>query len=274
MREDRGRSLTGDRRASEAQADAPQAFPRDSRAIGVGDELLDDAVHEIRIILRRTGLERTLAIGSLVLERFFQGSVALWRERRNHKNNSVRRLALRPECPLARSSLNRAVAIRAVTLALPSVLSFGHIEAGHIGIVLPLDVEEQERWLTRANTARWSVRQLKDAIAGARPGSGERRGRPKAAEGLRALATSRNLLERFAASLAFVTRLELDSPSLVQVKAMGDRLATLLDELTRLSNPAPLDRAPWAGPQVRYCPADPPTVQGPAIPALLGRVLA
>src|SRR6266536_4695828 len=72
---------------------------------------LDVVVAEIRAIERRTGLDRALAIGRLVFERFFGGSVQAWKERRKNKNNSVRRLAQHPLCPLSRSAINQAIGI-------------------------------------------------------------------------------------------------------------------------------------------------------------------
>lgn len=54
---------------------------------------LDATVVQLRELERRNGLERMVAIGRLVLDQFFGGSAAAWRERRKNKNNSVRRLA-------------------------------------------------------------------------------------------------------------------------------------------------------------------------------------
>ena len=147
-----------------------------------GDAAITEAAREIATIDRKSSMDRTLSIGALVLNRFFAGSVALWRERRNRKNNSVRRLAQCPECPLSRSSLNRSIAIYALTLACPRALELDGIDASHLGAVLSVPAAEQERWLRRAAEARWSVRQLKDAIQGERRGLGRRRGRPKATD--------------------------------------------------------------------------------------------
>lgn len=201
----------------------------------VSDALLDEVAAEIRGVLRQAGLNRTLAIGALVLDRFFNGSVALWRERRNHKNNSVRRLALRPECPLSRSSLNQAIAIYAVVRARPAILELTHVDASHIGVVLPLPAAEQEHWLRETQRGHWSVRQLKEEILRARLWGGKRRGRPKATERRRALSASRALLGRLASSVASLLRLELDAESLDEIDELRERLANLADDLTRAS---------------------------------------
>src|SRR5690242_8846613 len=81
--------------------------------------VLDGVVAELRELERRGGIERILAVGELILTRFFGGSVAAWRDRRRNKNNSIRRLADHSDCPFGRSALNEAVAIYAASLALP-----------------------------------------------------------------------------------------------------------------------------------------------------------
>jgi hypothetical protein len=65
-----------------------------------------EVIKELREVDRKTALERALAMGRIVLDRFFAGSPAVWHERRRNKNNSVRRIAEHPDCPLSRSALN------------------------------------------------------------------------------------------------------------------------------------------------------------------------
>src|SRR5438477_4145536 len=65
-----------------------------------------EVIEELRAIDRKAGLERALAIGELVLRRFFGGSSEIWRARRKNKNNSIRRIAEHPDCPLSRTALN------------------------------------------------------------------------------------------------------------------------------------------------------------------------
>src|SRR5882724_706101 len=125
---------------------------------------LDAVVDEIREIERKNSLDRTVAIGRLVLHRFFGGSTEAWRERRRNKNNSVRRLAQHPLCPLSRSGLNQAIGIFLAAESLTLDQTFGHIGPSHIGAVLHLNPEEQKQWLERASDERWSVRQLKEQV--------------------------------------------------------------------------------------------------------------
>jgi hypothetical protein len=140
-------------------------------------------VNQLRQLERRSGLNRMIAIGRLILEQFFDGSAAAWRERRKNKNNSVRRLAQHPSCPLSHSSLNQALGVYVTVRALPSVQTFKHVGACHIIAVLHLTEAAQLLWLERAEEELWSVRQLKAAVLASRRLEGERRGRPKTSVG-------------------------------------------------------------------------------------------
>ncbi len=142
---------------------------------------LDSVVRELQAMQRTTGLEWTLAIGGLVLNRFFGGSVQAWRERRKNKNNSVRRLAEHPECPLSRAAINQSIGIFVIVESLPCVRTFSHIGSAHVAAVFHLDKDAQRDWLERAERGSWGVRQPRDEVTRHRRESGERRGRPKAA---------------------------------------------------------------------------------------------
>jgi hypothetical protein len=149
---------------------------------------LEAIVSELRDIERRTGIERTLAIGGLVLDRFFGGDPKVWRDRRRNKNNSIRRLAQRKDCPFSKSALHEAVAVYVASLALPCVRTFGHITASHVASVLKLEQDERESMLERAERERWTVRELRSNVVERRRSDGERRGRPRAGPESQALA--------------------------------------------------------------------------------------
>jgi hypothetical protein len=136
-----------------------------SFATGVADpELLDSVVVQLREIERRSGLQRTLAIGGLVLESFFAGDPRIWRDRRRNKNHSIRRLASRQDCPFCRSALNDAVGVFVAVSRMPCVRTFGHITSSHVAAVLKLQEPDREKALQRAEDGRWSVRQLRDHV--------------------------------------------------------------------------------------------------------------
>ena len=140
-------------------------------------ELLDRIVVELREIERRSGIDRTLAIGELVLSRFFGGDAHAWRDRRRNKNNSVRRLADREGCPFSKSALNESVAVYVASRSLPCVRTFGHIGASHVACVLNLSEDQRESVLRSAERDRVSVRELRKRVVALRWAEGERRGR-------------------------------------------------------------------------------------------------
>ncbi len=139
---------------------------------------LDRILGELRAIERHSGIERTLAIGRLILDDFFAGNPELWRDRRRGKHHSIRRLAEMPECPYSKSTLNEAIGVYVASLLLPCVRTFGHVGASHVSSVLTLPVADQRLMLERAETERLSVRELREHVVKARRAAGERRGRP------------------------------------------------------------------------------------------------
>jgi len=168
---------------------------RPARRITEAD-LLDDVVSELKEIDRRTGIERTLAIGELILNQFFGGDPAVWRDRRRNKNNSIRRLAEREDCPFCRSALNEAVGVYVAVVGLPCVRTFGHISASHVASVLRLPQKERQEVLQEAERGRWSVRELRQKVVLRRRADGERRGRPTRRNDLRSLAVLRQRLNQ------------------------------------------------------------------------------
>jgi len=140
--------------------------------------MLDHVIVELQEIERRTGIDRTIAIGELILARFFAGDPAAWRDRRRNKNNSVRRLAGRADCPFSKSALHEAVGVYVGVLALPSIRKFAHVSTSHVASVLQLPEPAREQLLERAERGRWSVRELRQNVVSLRRIEGERRGRP------------------------------------------------------------------------------------------------
>jgi hypothetical protein len=126
---------------------------------------LDDVLVELRGIAHLRGLERTLAIGELLLTRFYADSVVAWRERRRNKLNSIRRLAARSDCPFSKSALNDAVATFVMVRQLPSVRTLRHVGASHIAVVLALNAAQAGEMLAQAEAECWSVRLLKQRVA-------------------------------------------------------------------------------------------------------------
>ena len=126
---------------------------------------------------RAAGIDRAEAIGSYILDRFYGGSVRTWRSRQKNKNNSLRRIAAHPDCPLSKSTLYRAVSVCVTKRTHPCVSTLKHISANHIATVAALIPEAQLEWLERASAEAWSVDQLQERLTGVRRACGDHRGR-------------------------------------------------------------------------------------------------
>jgi hypothetical protein len=144
--------------------------------------VIEHAVAKLREIERRTGLERTLAIGSLVLETFFGGDECLWRNRRRNKNNSIRRLASHPDCPFCKSALNDAIGVyvrRWHAPLCPHVWTH-HLEPRHRSPETPRERARERaprggnRALERSSVVRARHHGAKGRRRAARPTDGER----------------------------------------------------------------------------------------------------
>lgn len=196
---------------------------------------LDAVVDEIREIERKNSLDRTVAIGRLVLHRFFGGSMDAWRERRRNKNNSVRRLAQHPLCPLSRSGLNQAIGIFLAVETLNLDQTFGHIGPSHIATVLHLGPEAQKQWLERARDERWSVRELKEHVTSDRRATGERRGRPRHGERAKAVTALRKVVRLLEEAVDAVEKADLHSRDRGELETLLQRLAAAEQHLTLMN---------------------------------------
>jgi hypothetical protein len=139
--------------------------------------VLERVVHQLRQIESRAGLQRVSTIGELLLRTFFSGNQANWRDRRRNKNNSLRRLAARADCPLSKSALNEAIVVY-VTLQSLQEKEFRHVLPGHISAVAPLVTVAQAKLLKAVEAEKLSVRELRQRVVAERQAGGERRGRP------------------------------------------------------------------------------------------------
>jgi hypothetical protein len=188
---------------------------------------IEAIVEQLRTMESKIGLDRCVAIGGLILQRFFGGSPQIWRARSRNKNNSVRRIAQHPSCPLSKSSLSEAIGVYVVVQELPFVRTSGHIGASHVASVLRLKSEEQQAWLRRAELSRWSVRQLRSEIQ-------KERLRPRADDRRPALHPSVTLLRRAVRAFDRAVSATLEANGLS--KADLDKVGELSREVLLLSS--------------------------------------
>jgi len=149
------------------------------------DARLDQIAGELRSIAHSSSWTRTLAAGEVVLRNFFGGSVEEWRTHRRQKDESIRRLARRADCPLGKSALSEAVGIYVVCEELPASVS--QLTPSHVATVLGLSPIKRAALLEHALAARLSVRELKAEVLLLKRRHGERRGRPRFSQARAAL---------------------------------------------------------------------------------------
>jgi hypothetical protein len=133
--------------------------------VTISTDELQAVVSQIKEIERGTGLSRTIAIGQLILNRFFDGSVQQWREKGKHKQHSIRRLAELPECPFGKSALSEAVGVYVVSLHLDGLHTAQHLKASHLAAASALPKDDCLRLLSAAECEGWSVKRLRDEVA-------------------------------------------------------------------------------------------------------------
>lgn len=211
---------------------------------------LERIVGHLVEIKRKTGLDRTLAIGELVLTEFFDGNVEAWRDRRRNKNNSIRRLANHDSCPFSKSALNDAVAIYVALHELPCVHALGHITAGHVLAVLSLQPGERREMLERAAFMHSSVVELREQVVAKRRSAGERRGRPRQGSESSIHALLRSSIARVSRLLHAIDACELSPRDLCHaLRQAGSNFiaagAGLLDQ--RQAAPVTLSNTPAIG---------------------------
>jgi hypothetical protein len=137
---------------------------------------LGKIARELREIAHGSSWSRTLATGELVLRHFFGGDIEEWRARRRQKDASIRRLAQRPDCPLAKSALSEAVAVHVAHKELPAFVM--DLSPSHLALALRLPAVLRIELLQRAHAASWSVRSMRVEVTALKRRAGERRGRP------------------------------------------------------------------------------------------------
>lgn len=112
-----------------------------------------------------TGWARTDAIGTLMLNTFFSGSLANWRARSRERNHSLRKLAAHPECPLRKSALAEALAVHVFAVEEPQIRCLPGISPAHVAVALRSGPVAALELLVRASNQGWSVRELVRELA-------------------------------------------------------------------------------------------------------------
>jgi len=175
------------------------------------DAELDLAVRELTVLAHASQWDRVLAIGKLILSRFFGKDEAAWHARRRNKDQSIRRLARHPDCPFEKSALTEAVGVYVLVGRFPELRERIHLTPTHVGRALSLKPTEAVALLKIADQRRWSVRELAFEAKQLRRAMGERRGRPLSSSDRKAERSGRHtlrLLGRMRLQLSSMTSIE------------------------------------------------------------------
>jgi hypothetical protein len=163
-----------------------------SNATGVlTDACIERVVIELRQLDHRSAWERVLEVGRVVFEGIAQGDRTMWHSRRGQKNISLRKLVQHPRCPFKKTALSNAVGVHLFTKSHPEVRQLASLGPTHVAQVLGMDDADALTLLTRADRGKSSVRDLARNVRLLRREAGERRGRPPAPVGRKAVTLGR-----------------------------------------------------------------------------------
>jgi hypothetical protein len=128
---------------------------------------VDRVVEQLNAVCKAATLEFALAVGKLIIDSFYSGSLLSWRDR-GPKNCSFRKLANHPLLVLSPGSLYRSVAIFELCERL-GVRDWRRVSATHLRLVLALPPQQQEDLLLKVEAHDWPARRLEREVAGLAP---------------------------------------------------------------------------------------------------------
>jgi hypothetical protein len=201
----------------------------------VTDAELDRLVGQIRELKRDATFMFVMALGQLVVERFYNGDLKAWRST-GAKDTSFRKLAARLEAEdglgLDHSSLSRAVGVYELVSTVQAVATSQHLRVGHYVAVLGLPQKTAEKLLTKADAERWPVPRVRQEAAKHRKSDG--RGRKPKLPFVKGIQRLQAVLDHKDELFVGLERVEDVKPE--EVDGLFSTLMSLGDEVERLKN--------------------------------------
>ncbi|MDY0062044.1 MAG: hypothetical protein RBU45_19695 [Myxococcota bacterium] len=161
-----------------AESEALTVPGSDLRGTGeVDDQLLEEAISEVRRIQTQKGIEAAFEIGTYILNTFFGGDLTLFRKAsKDHK--TYRALSSTEGMP-SHSWLYKAVHVAQLLPTYPQQVREA-LPFSHHALLLPEhDPEKRIEYAQKAVTAGWTKRTLEEELRKAREAKGgKRRGAP------------------------------------------------------------------------------------------------
>jgi hypothetical protein len=193
---------------------------KDGQLTGVvTDDQIGVVALKVEEIDRGHGWARAIALGQLVLNELFGGSAADWMSRKP-RDNSLRRLANHPKCPLRKSALAEALGVYIATIDDPTLKDNHQLTPSHVARVLQFEPSTRKRLLKEAEDNRLSVRAFGERVKQVRDGANARFARPASSsrkfvnrfeEGLSMIRGARLALADYVADLTLAQRRETET---------------------------------------------------------------
>jgi hypothetical protein len=155
---------------------------------------VEATIQDIRRMAADATVNLSVAIGELIVRRFYGGNIGAWRQRKG-RDASFRALARHPGLPLSASGLYRSVCIYEMTLRIPA-LADPCFTPSHLRAVIGLAPDTQETLLNRARHERWTVRALEEEISRLRRDDMRPRGRKRLPAPVRWARTLQRVIDR------------------------------------------------------------------------------
>ena len=130
----------------------------------VDESTLSEVATTLQQLDRRSGWARTCDIGALIIDKFFEGNAQAWRDRSGRREQSLRRLAAHPNCPLRKSALAETINVFLFVQTHPSVRELEHVAPAHVARVLRLEPDAALHWLKTTDEERLSVKSLAERL--------------------------------------------------------------------------------------------------------------
>lgn len=150
--------------------------PDDVLPAPVDDEVIDQVVADINEVTRASLFEMALNVGKIIVDNFYGGELAAWRDR-GKKDASFRKLAERRDCDLSAANLFRAVSVYEMCDKI-GVTKWKHLQVGHFYAVIGLKEKDQRRLLEQAEKKGWQVQAVEKKAKAIRAKAAGKRGRP------------------------------------------------------------------------------------------------
>ena len=202
--------------------------PRDD-----ADALSEEDIGEVARLIRRmrdvAGLQFAVAVGQLVVDRFFEGDLDLFRAR-GAKSVSLRRLTVHPELPFSASTLSRTVAIFEVVERVGGLEAVRSLTHSHLRYVLGLPETVQLALIREADDEAWPVARMADEARKARdvhPGAAT--GRPPLPRFVKSVHALRKFVEPEAGHFADLEA--VDDLSAQDASELQTTVVTMLERL-------------------------------------------